>query len=128
MNNKTIFTGLHHGSLLVQKLDKSLDFYCNIIGLNQNLSRPEMNFKGAWLDVGKQQIHLLNIPESIQSCDKNRPEHAGRDRHLAIHVTNIDSIKVRLAEHQIPFTMSQSGRRALFCRDPDENGLEFIEV
>jgi hypothetical protein len=25
-------------------------------------------------------------------------------------------------------TTSQSGRNAVFCRDPDQNALEFIEV
>ena len=127
MNNKTEFIGLHHGSLLVKDLDRSLDFYCNIIGLTVNYTRPEMNFKGAWLDIGEQQIHLLNIPDSIPPCFEGQPEHAGRDRHLAIYVKNLDGIKQNLSTHDIAFTISQSGRKALFCRDPDANGLEFIE-
>lgn len=28
----------------------------------------------------------------------------------------------------IPYTRSRSGRTALFCRDPDGNALEFIEI
>jgi glyoxylase I family protein len=27
----------------------------------------------------------------------------------------------------INYNLSQTGRRALFCRDPDDNALEFIE-
>jgi glyoxylase I family protein len=127
MNHKTEFVGLHHGSLLVQDLAISLNFYCNIIGLRENPLRPEMAFDGAWLDIGEQQIHLLNIPESIRFSDQSRPEHAGRDRHLAFHVRHIEGIQQNLDNHQIPYTMSQSGRQALFCRDPDGNGLEFIE-
>ncbi|MCK5649286.1 MAG: glyoxalase, partial [Gammaproteobacteria bacterium] len=88
--------------------------------------RPQMSFDGAWLDVGEQQIHLLNLPETERKL--NPPEHAGRDRHLAIHVTQIETIKSNLEADQIPFTMSRSGRQALFCRDPDGNGLEFIKV
>jgi len=30
-------------------------------------------------------------------------------------------------ENDISFTMSSSGRKALFCRDPDGNALEFIQ-
>lgn len=126
MENHSVFIGLHHGSLIVKDLLKSLNFYCHIIGLQQNTQRPEMSFDGAWLDVGEQQIHLLKLPETEHSI--NPPDHAGRDRHLAIHVTQIDTIKFNLEASQIPFTMSKSGRQALFCRDPDGNGLEFIKI
>lgn len=126
MKNHSVFIRLHHGSLIVNDLSRSLHFYCLIIGLEQNLQRPDMNFEGAWLDIGEQQIHLLKLPQTEQQS--NRPEHAGRDRHLAIHVTQIDSIKANLEANNLPFTMSRSGREALFCRDPDGNGLEFIKV
>ena len=125
MKNHTIFVGLHHGSLIVQDLTQSIHFYCHIIGLAQDHRRPDMSFEGAWLNVGEQQIHLLALPETEQKT--SQPEHAGRDRHLAIYVTQIKEIKQNLEAHKIPFTMSRSGRQALFCRDPDGNGLEFIQ-
>jgi glyoxylase I family protein len=56
-----------------------------------------------------------------------RPAHGGRDRHIAITVNNIDLIKERLEVRNLSFTMSMSGRRALFCRDPDGNAYEFVE-
>jgi len=28
----------------------------------------------------------------------------------------------------VAFTLSQSGRSALFCRDPDGNALEFVQA
>lgn len=135
MKNNTVFVRLHHGSLIVENLPDSLHFYCNIIGLTENLQRPEMGYKGAWFDIGEQQIHLLNLPrtepfngQSALDQKYSQPEHAGRDRHLAIHVTEIEGIKNKLEDNQIPYTMSKSGRQALFCRDPDGNGLEFIKV
>jgi len=124
MKNNSLFTGLHHGSLIVQELERALHFYCQIIGFEQDQQRPEMSFDGAWLHVGEQQIHLLVLPETEQRI--KLPEHAGRDRHLAINVTQIEGIKQNLTVNQIPFTMSRSGRQALFCRDPEGNGLEFI--
>jgi glyoxylase I family protein len=129
MNMKTEYIGLHHGSLIVQDLDISLDFYCQILGMSINPDRPDLGFKGAWLNLGEQQIHLLNLPEAEPfGGHYERPEHAGRDRHLAIYVRHIDLLKESLTKHKIAFTMSRSGRNALFCRDPDGNGLEFIEV
>ncbi len=126
MKNKTVYSGLHHGSLIVEDLAQALYFYAHILGMEQDQQRPEMPFSGAWLDIGEQQIHLLVVPQTEQKL--NQPDHVGRDRHLALHVTQIEIIKQNLIEHKIPFTMSQSGRKALFCRDPDGNGLEFIQV
>ncbi|NOQ79226.1 MAG: glyoxalase [Gammaproteobacteria bacterium] len=126
MNNHSLFIGLHHGSLIVQDLAQAIHFYCHIIGFEQDQQRPKMTFEGAWLNIGAQQIHLLVLPETEQKL--NQPEHGGRDRHLAIHVTQIEGIKQNLEANQIAFTMSHSGRQALFCRDPDGNALEFIKV
>jgi glyoxylase I family protein len=33
----------------------------------------------------------------------------------------------RLTANGVKFTMSKSGRRALFCRDPYMNAIEFVE-
>jgi len=126
MHNEMLYIRLHHGSLIVNDLQKAIFFYCHILGIEQDHQRPEMSFKGAWLNIGEQQIHLLVLPRTEKII--NQPEHAGRDRHLALHVRQIETIKKRLTAHQIPFTMSHSGRQALFCRDPDGNGLEFIVI
>lgn len=126
MNNKTVYIGLHHGSLVVQDLAASTHFYCHILGMEQNHQRPELGFSGAWLNIGQQQIHLLQLPRTEKWVQQ--PEHVGRDRHLAVHVNHIEAIKNSLQEHHIAFTLSRSGRQALFCRDPDGNGLEFIKV
>lgn len=126
MENKSLFSGIHHSSLIVEDLDKSLQFYCDILGLQKDPQRPEMAYKGAWLNVGSQQIHLLNLNKTEQCVPQ--PEHVGRDRHTALHINDISQLQNVLQAHKVPFTMSSSGRQALFCRDPDGNGLEFIQI
>lgn len=83
-----------------------------------------MDYVGAWLWVGKQQIHLLCVPNPDPII--NRPVHGGRDRHVAIGVSDFEKLVNTLKENNISFTLSKSGRSALFCRDPDGNTLEFI--
>jgi catechol 2,3-dioxygenase-like lactoylglutathione lyase family enzyme len=56
-----------------------------------------------------------------------RPAHGGRDRHVALAVDDLGALGVKLSGAGIPCTQSKSGRRALFCRDPDGNALEFVE-
>lgn len=120
------FMNIHHGSLLTDDLARSLVFYCDVLGMMRNHDRPMMAFDGAWLSIGRdQQIHLLQLPNPDPV--ENRPQHGGRDRHLAMSVISVDEIKQRLEQHGVAFTLSQSGRTALFCRDPDGNALEFIQ-
>jgi glyoxylase I family protein len=122
----TCITGVHHASLLVRDIDKSLGFYRDLLGLSLDVKRPDLGYPGAWLQAGNQQIHLLELPNPDPL--EGRPDHGGRDRHIALAVSDIDQISQRLTEAGLPFTMSRSGRKALFCRDPDENALEFVEM
>ncbi len=87
--------------------------------------RPDLGYPGAWLNLVGFQVHLLELPNP-DPLD-GRPEHGGRDRHLAFHIDDISQLIEKLSEKNIPFTTSRSGRKALFCRDPDQNALEFIE-
>ncbi|TCV90145.1 VOC family protein [Sulfurirhabdus autotrophica] len=115
-----------HSSLLVSDLNKAKGFYEDVLGLVPSQLRPEMRFDGVWYEIGAQQIHLLVLPNPDK--DAVRPEHGGNDRHIALGVMDIAVLQKMLEEASIPFTLSKSGRSALFCRDPDGNALEFVEV
>lgn len=116
---------IHHASFLVSDLPRALQFYVDILGLALSPHRPALPFAGAWLDINpNQQIHLLVLPNPDIS---ERPKHGGRDRHLALLVHDLSAIRAQLQATQQNFTESQSGRPALFCRDPDGNTIELIE-
>lgn len=116
---------IDHVSLIVAETRRSLGFYCGILGLEVMQERPELPFPGAWLRVGSQQIHLLELPNPDPIA--GRPAHAGRDRHLAMRVSHLDGLTERLRAAGVSYTRSRSGRRAVFCRDPDGNAIELIE-
>ncbi|MFA5242300.1 MAG: VOC family protein [Sulfuricella sp.] len=113
-----------HTSILVSNLIKSRNFYEGVLKLTPSSSRPEMSFDGVWYEIGPQQIHLLVLPNPDPLT--GRPEHGGRDRHLALGVDSLEQAKLALEQAGIPYTMSRSGRPALFCRDPDGNALELV--
>jgi glyoxylase I family protein len=80
----------------------------------------------AWLRIGDaQQMHLLELPNPDPTT--GRPAHGGRDRHVALRVDDLEPLRGALEAAGIDYTLSRSGRRALFCRDPDGNALEFIQ-
>jgi len=119
-------TSIHHVSVIVADTQRALDFYAGVLGLPVNDRRPDLGYPGAWLDIGAGQLHLLELPnpDPVQG----RPAHGGRDRHLALAVTDLDGLREALERAGVDFTLSRSGRRALFCRDPDGNALEMVEV
>jgi len=115
---------LHHASLIVSDTQQSLTFYRDILGMPL-MERPNLGFPGAWLQIGSQQIHLLELHNPDPTT--GRPQHGGRDRHVALHVDSITALKEDLDKAGLTYTLSISGRKALFCRDRDGNALEFIE-
>ena len=57
---------IHHVSLNVADTERSLDFYCGVLGMAK-LPRPDFSFGGAWLDAGNgHQIHLIEAERAGQ--------------------------------------------------------------
>jgi glyoxylase I family protein len=121
-----MIVSIHHVSLLVSDTPRALEFYHGVLGLEVDPHRPALGFPGAWLRVGDRQIHLIEMPERARAMEP--AAHGGRDRHLALEVTDLDTLISALTAHGIGFTLSRSGRRALFCRDPDGNAIELVEL
>ena len=120
-------TALLHAGLLVSDLARARTFYESVIGLDVFPNRPDLPYPGAWYELGGgQQLHLMGLPNP--DAGKVRPAHGGRDRHIALGVKDMAALKSRLDAAGVVYTASQSGRAALFCRDPDMNTLEFVEI
>ncbi|NNF96937.1 MAG: glyoxalase [Halobacteria archaeon] len=118
-------SGIQHASFIIADLNSALDFYHGVLGMRVDPDRPDLGYPGAWLQIQQQQIHLLQLPNPDPV--EGRPQHGGRDRHVAFGISDLDSLVAKLKTAGIAYTLSRSGRRALFCRDPDGNALEFIE-
>ena len=119
-------SGFLHATLIVSDLKQACAFYEAVLGLNPSLARPAMSFEGVWYEIGPQQIHLMALPNPDPV--EGRPAHGGRDRHIALAVTDLTEFKQRLEQAAIGYTLSSSGRPALFCRDPDGNAIELVQL
>jgi catechol 2,3-dioxygenase-like lactoylglutathione lyase family enzyme len=119
--------GIHHVTFISSDLARSRGFYEGLLGLKADPKRPLMSFDGIWYNVAAgQQIHLMLLPNPDAGVE--RPLHGGRDRHVAFMVDDVKALAAHLLAAGVAFTLSQSGRSALFCRDPDDNALEFVQA
>ena len=75
-------TALHHIALTVTDLERSRDFYREILSL-QEIPRPPFNFPGAWFQFGDaRQLHLIvHSPATF----RHKPLDT-RDVHFAVRV------------------------------------------
>ncbi len=113
-----------HVSVVVSDLAAAERFYGELLQLPL-IARPPLHFAGLWFGLGGEQaLHLL----AVAGVDPvhHRPTAIGRDRHLALRVDALAPYQQRLTAAGVAVTPSSSGRAALFCRDPDGNGIELI--
>lgn len=70
-------------------------FNCKL-GLEINEARPDdkLPYRGAWLWVGSEMIHLMELPNPDPLT--GRPEHGGRDRHTCIAIRDVSKLKAIL--------------------------------
>ncbi|EKX41153.1 hypothetical protein GUITHDRAFT_112889 [Guillardia theta CCMP2712] len=113
------YLSLQHAGVLVDDVERSLKFYTQVLGM-----KDESHMR-AFVGCGDSQIHLMQLPSLDPKV--GRPEHGGRDRHVAVTVGDLTPLLKRLEKHGVAYTMSKSGRRAAFCRDVDSNAIEFVE-
>ena len=126
-SGEMVYGGLQHCGILVADTEASKQFYTEVFGFEDesHLRPTKLPYPGAFLRLGPDQIHLMELPNPDPT--EGRPEHGGRDRHVALTINNIDFIVERLRQRAHAYTLSKSGRRALFTRDLDGNAFEFVE-
>jgi catechol 2,3-dioxygenase-like lactoylglutathione lyase family enzyme len=122
-------SGYTHINILVDDLEAAHGFYIDALGF-EVLPRPDFpGFDGAWYRVGQMQLHL--------SVVKEMPDLKGGFPHLAFHIPSdcfdetIDGLKSAGVDFMgDAMTREDFGQpvRAIFCKDPAGNPIEFTDV
>ncbi|MEM9516425.1 MAG: VOC family protein [Actinomycetota bacterium] len=107
--------GIHHVSINVRDTAEAVEFYTSVLGFDVRADRPDLGFAGAWLDVGDQQVHLLEM---------RVPDNHGQ--HYAVAVADLDGAIDHVRQHGVevsdPRTVG-TGRQS-FLQDPSGNTIE----
>lgn len=139
-----------HTGFVVKDLDKTIDFYTNVLGLRvagrmeragdfacQLLAFDNAHIKGAFLDLGDgHQLELIQyLTPASGSSAVNRNDLGAS--HLAFFVENIDQFHAEKSQKELRFNSEPAAlyddngkllRKALYAQDPDGNWLEFVEL
>ncbi len=107
--------GVHHVSINVDDVDAAVAFYVERLGLTRRRDRPDFGFGGAWLDVGGQQVHLI---EGALPGD--------RGQHFALQVADLEATvsELRSAGLEVSDPSPVGTGRQAFLHDPAGNLVE----
>jgi len=110
--------GVHHVSINVRDAAEGVAFYTEVLGLTVRDDRPDFRFGGAWLDIGGQQVHLIEAEVPVD-----------RGQHVAIWVADIDTAVTALRQRGVEVSDPKpvASSRQCFLRDPSGNLIELHE-
>jgi len=106
---------IHHVAINVTDVKDSVAFYTEVLGGTVREDRPDFGIAGAWINLGTQQVHLVEAPV---------PPNMGQ--HFAIRVDNLDAVveELRSKGLDVGEPMSAGPNRQTFIQDPAGNVLE----
>ncbi|PHT47551.1 hypothetical protein CQW23_11759 [Capsicum baccatum] len=120
--NPLALTSLNHISLVCRSVEKSIEFYKNVLGFVPVRRPGSFNFNGAWLFSYGIGIHLLQLedPEEMPKKTEINP----KDNHISFQCESIDAVEKKLTEMGIKYVrqlVEEGGIYVdqLFFHDPD---------
>lgn len=137
--------GMNHTGFVVKDLDKSVDFYRKVVGLNVVATRERegwpisqvVGYENSRIKVallGKGDGHLVELIQYIHPTGSERPSNERNTlgaTHLAFDVEDIGQTYQHLisqgAQSLNPPVEVAPGRTVCYLQDPDGNWIELIE-
>ncbi|WP_035723353.1 VOC family protein, partial [Bradyrhizobium sp. ARR65] len=122
---------LQHFTIEPQDLERSKDFYVDVLGLEIG-DRPPLDFPGYWLySGGVATVHLMGTRKPREGIvvrgTEKKYEDTGRFDHIAFAATDVEAMRDRLRSKGVTFRESvvpRTGDTQFFLYDPDGVGVE----
>jgi catechol 2,3-dioxygenase-like lactoylglutathione lyase family enzyme len=124
-------THMQHYMVLSKDLEKTRQFYCDVLGLRTG-PRPPFDFEGLWIYVGEvAAVHVAgheSYAGTGRLVDAVAARHgSGSVDHIAFSATNYDDLVASFRKHGVKYRATQvpaSDLRQLFVLDPDGVQIE----
>lgn len=121
--------GFEHIGMTSGDLDRTIAFYCDLLGLRLALRKPGL----AFLDAGGGMLEVFGPAEGAATARDVPPGGAGM-RHLTLAFADVDAIFAKLEAAGVPIVERprdahnpEMVKRVAFVRDPDGIMVELIE-
>jgi len=119
--------GLHHYTIRPVDLERTKDFYVDVLGLPVG-DRPPLAFPGYWLYCGAvPTVHLVGPRAGDAALAAREVAPTGLFDHIAFACQGLGDVRAKLQEHGVPFTervVPRDGQTQLFMHDPDGISVE----
>nr|WP_295889114.1 VOC family protein [uncultured Devosia sp.] len=124
---------LEHVGMTCSDLDRTMAFYCGLLGLKLALRKTSPNGEVVFLDTGAGMLEI-GCPNADISRSRDVPPHEAGIRHVTFAFENVDAMVARFAANGIepvegprPAFFNEMLKRIVFFRDPDGILVELIE-
>ena len=125
--------GFEHVGMTCANLDRTIAFYCDLLGLTLALRKQNERHEMAFLDTGNGMLEIA-CPTAQVSRSRDVPPHEAGMRHLTFAVTGLDAMigkleaaGVEVVERPREAVNKALLRRLAFVRDPDGILIELVE-
>lgn len=130
-----MLVGFEHVGLAVSDLDRSIAFYCDLVGMRLILRKP-MGAGGeqAFLDAGNAQLEMFCPAPAVATPARSVPDSEAGVRHLTFAVSDVDAMFSKLVAAGVPAHQQPRDafnkeivKRVAFVVDPDGILVELVE-
>ena len=107
-------SAVNHVGITTRRVEESTAFYRDVLGFRE-VSRPNFNFRGAWLYNYGLMIHLFDNEAAGGRTDEIQT----RDNHLALHsddLAGVERLLTELARARFIVRYEHDGRRYIQVR------------
>lgn len=125
--------GFEHIGMTVSQMDRSLDFYCGLLGLRLALRRTTAGGELAFLDAGGGMLEMAAPAQDVARF-RDVPNSEAGLRHLTFAYDDVDAMieqleasGVEIVERPRRAYNTEMISRVAFVRDPDGILVELIE-
>ena len=128
-----MLVGFEHVGMTSGNMDRTIDFYCGLLGLTLAMRKKNLRGELAFLDTGSGMLEIA-CPVANISRSRDVPPHEAGMRHLTFAYDDIDAIVEKLdaagidiIEYPRKAIYTQMLQRVAFVRDPDGIIVELVE-
>ncbi len=125
--------GFEHIGMTSGNLDRTIGFYCDLLGLKLVLRKAQTRGELAFLDTGSGMLEVF-APDADIARSRDVPPHEAGMRHLTLAYDDVDAMVDKLAAAGVDIVEppreafnQQLLKRLAFVRDPDGVLVELVQ-